>query len=125
MILVDTAIWIDHLHRSEPRLVELLDRNDVLVHPMVIAELALGSLANRSTVLGLLAHLPQARRASDAEVLAFIESRALFSKGLSLVDAHLLASTLLTPTALLWTRDKRLRAAAVELRISDEADLRP
>jgi len=25
MILVDTPIWIDHLHKREPQLVELLD----------------------------------------------------------------------------------------------------
>jgi len=32
--------------------------------------------------------------------------------GIGYTDAHLLASILLDPRAALWTRDKRLRAAA-------------
>jgi len=58
MILVDTAVWIDHLHHSESALVKLLERNQVLGHPMVIGELALGNLRDQAGVLGLLAQLP-------------------------------------------------------------------
>jgi len=115
VILVDTSIWIDHLHHSDPGLVALLNRNDVLTHPMVVGELALGSLADRATVLNLLANLPSATNASHAEVLGFIDSHSLFSRGLSLVDVHLLASTRLTLGARLWTRDKRLLMVAREL----------
>lgn len=115
MILVDTSIWIDHLHQGEPRLVALLNRNEVLSHPLVTGELALGSLADRDTLLSLLAHLPHAASASDAEILAFIEAQALYSRGLSLVDVHLLAATRLTPAARLWTRDRRLLTAAEDL----------
>jgi len=39
-------------------------------------------------------------------------------RGLNLVDVHLLAAVLLTREALLWTRDKRLQAAATELSLS-------
>ncbi len=112
MILVDTSIWIDHLHRSEPELVRLLERNEVSVHPMVIGELALGSLANRTQVLTLLERLPHTRTATADEVLSLIELASLASRGLSLVDVHLLAAVLLTPECLLWTRDRRLLAAA-------------
>nr|MBW4036397.1 type II toxin-antitoxin system VapC family toxin [Pseudomonadota bacterium] len=35
--------------------------------------------------------------------------------GIGYIDAHLLASTLLTPDAALWTRDRRLHAAAQRL----------
>lgn len=120
MILVDTSIWIDHLHHSQPRLVALLSENQVLVHPMVVGELALGSLADRANVLTLLAHLPQASRATDAEVLAFINAQHLTSRGLSLVDVHLLASARLTPGAHLWTRDKRLHSIATALGVGFE-----
>ena len=43
MILVDTSVWIDHLHRSEPRLVELTEREEIACHPMVAGELGLAA----------------------------------------------------------------------------------
>jgi predicted nucleic acid-binding protein len=115
VILVDTAIWIDHLHRADPELVGLLEQNDVATHSMIIGELALGSVAHRDQVLGHLLDLPQTIRASDDEVLAFVNTERLYGRGLSFVDAHLLAAARLTPHTDLWTRDKRLRVAAHDL----------
>lgn len=118
MILVDTSIWIDHLHRSEPELVNALNRSEVLQHPMVIGELSLGGLRDRGAVLGLLADLPAAPVASHSEVARFVDAHSLYGQGLSLVDAHLLASVTLAPGAQLWTRDKRLQRAADELGVA-------
>jgi hypothetical protein len=42
----------------------------------------------------------------------FIERERLFGLGCGLVDLLLLCSTLLTPSARLWTLDKRLSALA-------------
>lgn len=50
--------------------------------------------------------------ASDSEVLAMIEARGLFAKGLGYIDVHLIASALLMPGLLIWTRDVRLHRAA-------------
>lgn len=118
MILVDTSVWIDHLRRGDPRLAGLLQDGQVLIHPAVIGELALGQLAGRAEVLGLLGNLPTATSATGAEVLTLIESQRLFGLGIGYVDAHLLAGTLLTADAGFWTRDKRLAAAAARLRIA-------
>jgi predicted nucleic acid-binding protein len=115
MILVDTSVWIDHLHSSEPALVGLLGRSLVLQHPMVLGELALGSLRDRTEVLRSLEGLPSTSIAAHHEVMSLVEQRELYGRGLSLVDAHLLASVLLTLGATLWTRDKRLRAVAESL----------
>ncbi|MEO8528928.1 MAG: PIN domain-containing protein [Pseudolysinimonas sp.] len=115
MILVDTSVWIDHLHRADPELVALLERNDVATHAMVIGELALGTIAKRDEFLGLLAALPAASEASHAEVVDFVSARRLYGRGLSLVDAHLLASAVLGESTLLWTRDRRLASAAADL----------
>lgn len=114
MILVDTSIWTDHLHSRDPHLVEQLDGVGVATHPMVIGELALGSIANRRDVLRLLHGLPKIMEAAHAETMTFVESRTLFGRGLSLVDAHLLASVILSPGTRLWTRDRRLREVAAE-----------
>jgi predicted nucleic acid-binding protein len=117
MILVDSSIWIDHLRSSEPGLVRLLDSTQVLMHPFVIGELALGSLHRRDLVLGALRDLPRAISATDEEVFAFIERHSLFGLGISYIDAHLLAATRLNG-AELWTRDKRLRAVAQRLGVA-------
>jgi predicted nucleic acid-binding protein len=114
VILVDTSVWIDHLRGGDPQLASLLQDGDVLAHPWVTGELALGHLSQRSEILGLLRNLPQAKAATDIEVLALIDNLQLFGLGIGYVDAHLLAATMLTTDARLWTRDKRLGAVAAQ-----------
>lgn len=112
MILVDTSVWIDHFRGSGPELSMLLQDCRVLTHPGVTGELALGRLSRRGDILGLLHNLPHAKCATDAEVLTLIEGHQLYGVGIGYVDAHLLAATMLTTGARLWTRDKRLSAVA-------------
>jgi predicted nucleic acid-binding protein len=120
MILVDSSVWIDHIRLAHPRLVSLLEEATVLTHPLVIGEIALGSLRDRQAVVGHLTNLPMAVEASHEEVLQLIERHALFSRGLGYIDAQLLASTLLTPGSQLWTKDKRFRAAAETLGVASD-----
>lgn len=115
MILVDTSIWIDHLHHRDAGLIDLLDRSLVVQHPMVIGELSLGTLRDRATVLELLENLPAAPVASHSEVAHFVEANKLYGRGLSLVDAHLLSSVTLAPGTKVWTRGKRLHIEAERL----------
>ncbi len=111
-ILVDTNVWIDHLRTTDPVLVDLLERDQVCVHQSVITELALGNLKDRSIFLGALERLLIVRKVDDQGVRHFVEERRLWGRGLSTVDAALLASAVVTPGVSLWTRDKRLRQAA-------------
>ncbi|CDO06787.1 PIN domain-containing protein [Mycolicibacterium cosmeticum] len=117
MILVDTAVWIDHLHAAEPGLVEHLQLDGVGCHPLVVEELALGSITRRETVLDLLANLWQFPVARHDEILYLVDRRRLWGRGLSPADAHLMASVSVVEGALLWTRDKRLKAASSEVGI--------
>jgi predicted nucleic acid-binding protein len=112
LILVDTSVWVDHLRRGDPGLVDLLERSIVIVHPFVVGEIACGSLHNREAILELLQDLPAAAVAEGDEVLRFIESHVLHGKGIGYVDVHLLASVALTEGAKIWTRDKKLRLVA-------------
>ncbi len=112
MVLVDTSVWIDHLRSGEPKLVQLLESNRVLGHPFIRGELALGNLSKRQLILKALDNLPQAPVAFHDEMNGFIENHALFGLGIGFIDAHLLASTRLAVNAKLWSRDKRLLAAA-------------
>jgi predicted nucleic acid-binding protein len=115
LILADTSVWIDHLRKDEPALVALLNSGQVVTHPYIVGELALGNLRQRKAILGAMQNLPQATVARDDEVLAMIDRWALYGRGIGYVDAHLLASVPLSLGALLWTRDQRLRTVAVAL----------
>ena len=117
MILADTSIWIDHLRAGSKELDKLLNQGQIVIHPFVIAELALGSLRERTETLALLDLLPQVRVAQLSELRIMIEARRLYSLGIGLTDAHLIASVFINSPTLLWTRDKQLRKVAEALGI--------
>ena len=121
-VLVDTSIWIDHLRKTEPVLVDLLERDQVCIHQSVITELALGNLKNRSFFLKMLERLMIVRNVDDQGVRHLVEERRLWGRGRSAVDAALLASVVVTPGVSLWTRDKRLRQAARDVGVLAELD---
>jgi predicted nucleic acid-binding protein len=114
MVLVDTSVWIAHFRERQPALADLLCDGVVLMHPFVAGELACGSLKNRTAILADLTALPAATNASDSEVMGLVEDRKLWRRGLGWIDAHLLASALITHCRF-WTLDKRLGAAASEI----------
>jgi predicted nucleic acid-binding protein len=118
MILADTSIWIHHFREGNSALRKLLEQGQVLSHPFVIGEVAMGSLERRDLILGALQDLPKATVARDEEVLQYISNRALFGLGIGYVDAHLLAAVQMTAEALLWTRDKRLASLAAKLSLA-------
>lgn len=112
-VLVDTSVWIDHFRNRNTALEALLLQDRALTHPMVIGELACGTPpAPRAQTLGDLELLPVVQQASLRETMAFIERESLHGMGCGLIDMVLLASTLMTPGATLWTRDKRLAELA-------------
>lgn len=117
-ILVDTSVWVDHFKKRNEELMRLLSGDLVLIHPMVIGELACGTPpAPRVRTLRDLNLLPQCHQASMSEVMAFIENKMLYGHGCGLVDITLLASALITPGATLWTLDKRLVKLANHLNV--------
>jgi len=117
LILADTSVWVDHFRAGDHELGNQLNAGEIIVHPFVVAELALGILGKRNETLALLDLLPQARVAQMSEVRAMVEARYLFGRGIGLVDAHLLASVFIIPGTLIWTRDKPLRKVSESLGI--------
>jgi len=124
VVLADTSVWVAHFRVADIRLVRLLNEDDVLMHPFVLGELAMGNLAHRREVLDNLADRPGVTLATDAEVLHMVDAHGLFGLGIGYIDAHLLAAVRLTGGAALWSFDKRLDAAAERLGLAWQVYLR-
>jgi len=114
VILVDTSVWINHLRQDNPKLASFLESGFVFTHPFVVGELSCDSLKKREYFLRDLRTLPVVKAASDEEVSHFIEERKVWGRGIGWIDAHLLASSILTGCRL-WTFDLRLHEVAAEL----------
>ena len=107
MILADTSIWIEMFRkgRFKAEMGNLITNDQLCIHPLVVAELACGTLPDRQKTLAYfdqLAALPIVRL---ADVRSMIEARGLWSKGIGLTDAQLIASCLATPGTQIWTID--------------------
>jgi len=117
VILSDTSVWIDHLRNRNPEMEKYLGSGQILMHPFIVAEISLGSLHNRQKTLDDMGALLEVKVATLNEVRHMIEAHALYSKGIGLTDAHLIASCLITPGTQLWTRDSALKKVAAALGI--------
>ena len=115
-ILIDTNVWIEHFKSESEDVSALLEADCVVMHPFIVAELALGGLRDRMMTLAALEQLPELPVAEHHEVRQLIKVQKLYTEGIGLVDAHLIASLILvqTPTAL-WTDDDGLARVANKL----------
>lgn len=115
MILADTSIWVAHFRKRDTTLSRELQRNNIAIHPFIVTELVLGNLPDRKNAIASLDRLPMVKVAQLHEVRHLIETHSLFRPGIGFVDAHLIASTLITPHTVLWSRDRRLQDVAQTL----------
>jgi hypothetical protein len=116
MVLVDTSVWVAHFRDGNDELATLLNDGRVLCHPLIVGELACGNLKDRSVILSFLRLLPVSIEAEHDEVLSFIENNRLMGKGIGYLDAHLIASAVLTGIPI-WTLDMKLAQVADSLHI--------
>jgi predicted nucleic acid-binding protein len=115
LILVDTSVWVDHLRSADAKLQSLLQTDQVMTHPYIRLELALGSIAGREKVLADLARLPQTPVVAPDELFSLIDHKKLHRRGIRLTDLHLICYALFDKSILIWTRDRRLSEIAAEL----------
>jgi predicted nucleic acid-binding protein len=113
MVLVDSSVWIEHFRKGQPQLATLLNEASVLMHPFILGELACGNPKNRADILRDLEDLPQAVAATHEETLDLMGKRNLWGRGIGWIDAHLVASALLSHCRL-WTLDTRLVRASAD-----------
>ncbi|WP_371867390.1 type II toxin-antitoxin system VapC family toxin [Pseudoduganella guangdongensis] len=108
-VLVDTSVWVGHFRNSNPELISLLTQDRVITHPMIVGEIACGTPPSpRDRTLSDLSLLATSQLAGLRETRELIERESLYGKGCGLIDMVLLASTLMTTGAKLWTMDRRL-----------------
>ena len=118
-MLLDISVWVDHFRHRNAALVELLEWDGGLTHPMVLAELACGTPpAPRTQTLGDIGLLQPAKQINLEEIMAFIEREQIYRLGCGLVDMMLLGSVLITPGAQLWTLDKRLLGLSEKFKVA-------
>jgi predicted nucleic acid-binding protein len=116
-LLADSSVWINHLHKADAELNRALEAKEIYVHQAIIGELACGTLTCRAEVLTRLMVLPELPNPTFSELLALVERRKLWGRGLSWVDAQLLGAVLLGG-AKLWTHDRPLHSVATELGVA-------
>ena len=114
---------MNHFKFRNQTLISCLERDIVLSHPIVVAELACGIPPEpRRQTLDAITQLKQAQQISLSEVMSFVEREKLYGLGCGLVDIVLLGSTLLTDNTALWTLDKKLLALAERFSIKFHYD---
>jgi predicted nucleic acid-binding protein len=84
VILADTSIWIDLLRGGKPEMQTLLQDGQIVMHPFIVAEVALGSLRNRHQTFALMESLWMVRVAHLDEIRKMIQAHSLYSRSLGL-----------------------------------------
>src|SRR5215218_1427467 len=113
-VLLDTSVWIRFLSNRAPfsaELDRLLADDAVAGHEFVYGELLVGDRGGRQKLLSGYERMEQVPPVPPGDVVAFVRARKLHGRGIGWIDAHLLASALVSGVQL-WTADGPLGAIA-------------
>jgi predicted nucleic acid-binding protein len=118
MILVDTNAWVNHLRKSDPRLVLFLSQQRVRTCDVVVGELLLGSGLPK-TFASDLAALPRLPSPSASETRAFIDRhrRALAGAGVGWADVQIIVAAV-AAGARIHSSDRYVRRVCTVLGIA-------
>jgi predicted nucleic acid-binding protein len=114
-VLIDSSVWVGHFKYRNGQLVVLLEADAVVCHPYIVAEVACGTPPGRKAIISLLAELESMPMATQNELLALLDARKLYGRGLGFVDLSLLASVLISEMTVIWTSDKKFEQIAIEV----------
>jgi predicted nucleic acid-binding protein len=114
MVLVDTSVWVRFLANRAPHAAELdrlLEEDEVAGHHLIPGELLIGDAGGRQQFLRWYEAMYYLPSISHTDVVTFVRAHRLYGSGIGWVDAHLLASAVVTAVPL-WTADASLAKMA-------------
>lgn len=114
-VLLDTSVWIAHYRMLDPRIETLLHNECVVMHPLVIGEIAVGNPRDRAETIRFLQRMPTLAEASHEDTLRFIENHAAYGRGIGYNDLQMLASVAMSPDVRLLSHDRRLLELAAAI----------
>jgi predicted nucleic acid-binding protein len=117
LVLIDTSVWIVHFARRDAALSARIPSPRSRVHEFIVGELVLGTIPRGHPAADELIAAPKLPTLEHEEVLRFAELHRLQGSGIGWVDAHLLASALVS-SASVWTMDRSMARAAHRVGIS-------
>lgn len=117
-LLVDSSVWIEFLDNQTGAINSLLPNPSLCSHPFIVGELVVGNLGSRSKLISALQTVNKLSTIEDDAVVRFVRKYKLGGRRIGYIDCHLLASVFIDGNTFLWTSDKRLRSAAVELGVA-------
>ena len=118
MILADASIWVRHYREGIPLFSSLLANSKIIIHSVIIGELATGNLRQRADTLQWLSSLPRIPDVDFTDCMTFIETEKLHGLGIGWGDVQLFAALHRDQSAKLWTLDRRLATAAAKLSLA-------
>lgn len=77
------------MRQAAAELISLLQRNVMLMHSLILGELAYANLRNRTSLINLWQRLPQIAIVTDSEAKHFINIHSLTGRGIDFIDVHL------------------------------------
>ena len=86
MILADTSVWADHLRRADATMMACLDVGEIVMHPFVLGELALGSMPKYDAVVTALLAIPSIQTARPEDVLVLVRQNQLMGQRLAVTS---------------------------------------
>ena len=118
-VLVDTCVWVEHVHREVDVLRRLCAESRALIHPDVLGEVMLGCSEERDLLVKRLRLLPGIDRPPQADIESLVQHHAIACKRVGWVDAVLLCTAMLDPRRpVVLTFDRRLLREAIRLGVA-------
>ena len=111
-LLIDTSVWIKFIDDDYVLLPTILEYPEVVTHPFVVGELAMGDTGDRTEFLLALQTIDKLEVLDDRDVLRFLKEYKLQARGIGYIDCHLLASAVTDSNTKIWTLDRRFRNVA-------------
>ena len=118
-MIIDTCVWVEHVHREIALVRHLCDRSRAVAHPDVLGEILLGCGDERRQLAARLRFLETLVRPPQDVLEQVVMQHAIACRRVGWVDAVLLATALTDPSRpAILTFDRKLLREAIRLGVA-------